>query len=69
MQKYHHMAKTFLSTTEVAELLGVSSQTVRNWIRAGVLKGYRLNPSGRMLVKQEDLQDAIEKGRLYELED
>lgn len=50
-------------------MLGVSGQTVRNWIREGVLKGYRLNPGGRMLVKQEDLQDAIEKGRLYEIED
>ncbi|GAI99203.1 unnamed protein product, partial [marine sediment metagenome] len=45
------MAKTFLSTTEVAELLGVTSQTVRNWIKDGLIKAYRLNPTGSILVK------------------
>lgn len=59
------MAKIFLTTGEVAEMLGVSGQTVRNWIRAGVLKGYRLNPSGRILIKQEDLEDAVEKGKIW----
>jgi len=56
------MAKIFLTTTEVAEMLGVSSQTVRNWIDRGILKAYRLNPSGMLLIRQEDLDNAIEKG-------
>ena len=58
------MAKTFLSTTEVAEQLGVTSQTVRNWIRDGLIRAYRLNPAGSILVKQEDLERAIEEGKL-----
>ena len=37
------MADTRLFTVEqVAERLHVSHRTVHNWLRAGVLKGYRL---------------------------
>ena len=53
------MKKIFLTTTEVAEMLGVSGQTVRNLIRCGIIRSYRLNPSGRLLIRQEDFEKAI----------
>ena len=59
------MAKVFVTTTEAAEMLDVSAQTVRNWIAWGYLKAYRVNPSGKMLLKLEDLERSIEEGRLW----
>jgi len=54
----------FLTTTEAAEYFGCHPNTIRNWIAVGILRAHRLNPSGRILIKPEDISEAIEKGRI-----
>ncbi len=52
---------TYLSTTEAAQFLGVSDQTVRNWADAGILPSRRAHPLARRQIPAKAL-DAI--GRL-----
>ena len=47
----------FLTVNEVAELLRVTPETVREWLRACKLRG--LNLGGRWRVLREDLQEFI----------
>ena len=37
----------WMSIAQVSEYLGVSEQTVRRWIAAGVLPGYRVTAPGK----------------------
>ena len=46
--------KTMLSTKEVADIMGVTSETVRDWINRGRLTGVRL-PSGQFRVTRAAL--------------
>jgi excisionase family DNA binding protein len=48
------MTGRLLTAREVAELLGVSSETVLRWIRRGDLAAYRL-PGGALRFRSEDL--------------
>lgn len=48
-------AGRFLTSAEVADMVGVSSRTVSNWIRDGHLKAFR-TPGGHGRVAEEDLQ-------------
>jgi len=48
---------TLLTTTEVAEVLGVTDETVRRWIKANRLSAITL-PSGRMRIRRESV-DAV----------
>lgn len=43
-----------VSTGEAAELLGVSSQTIRDWVRAKRLKAVEL-PSGQLRIPQDEI--------------
>lgn len=45
-----------LSIGETAKLLGISIQTLRRWDGKGVLKSFRLTPSGKRLYKKEDIK-------------
>lgn len=45
-----------LSTREVADALGVSVYTVRNWLNAGRLQGTRLAGSQRWRVDPEEVE-------------
>lgn len=47
----------FLTVNEVAGLLRVTPETVREWLRGGELRG--LNLGGRWRVLREDLQEFI----------
>ena len=47
----------YLTVGEVAELLRVKPETVREWLRSGELRG--LNLGGRWRVLREDLQEFI----------
>jgi len=50
------------STTKVAEILGVSTRTIWNWIHAGDLSHIRLGPDQRLIrVRHEDLETFLEK--------
>lgn len=48
-----------LKASEAAAILRVTPQTVRNWVRSGVLKG-RVDPTGHILVPVVALRPAIE---------
>ena len=49
-----------LTTTEVAHLLHVHPNTVRQWGNRGLLRAYRLGTRGDRRFKQEDLERFIE---------
>ncbi len=58
-----HSAKEGLSVREVSERLGVSYQTVHNWIKAGQLPCTRFGPTGRKVrIAEEDLAPLIRTG-------
>jgi len=47
--------RPYYTISEAAELIGVSGQTVKNWISRGMLKGYRLG--GRIVIPRTELDD------------
>jgi excisionase family DNA binding protein len=47
---------SFYSIKELANILGVSTRTIRRWIKAGKLRAHRL---GHVRIAQDDLQDFI----------
>ncbi|MBU2608099.1 MAG: helix-turn-helix domain-containing protein [Chloroflexi bacterium] len=54
----------WLGIQDAARWLGVTRQTIRNWINQGIFPAYQITPSGRVFIKAEDIQDAIENGPL-----
>jgi len=52
--------ETFLTVAEVAELLRLNQQTVRNWIDAGTLPAVRVGR--RVRIKRSDLNRIVESG-------
>lgn len=55
----------FYTTEEVAEILKVTTESVRRWIRGGKLQSVKL--SGKFIrVSQQDLDDFIESMRIDE---
>jgi len=54
----------WLTLQNAARWLGVTKQTIRNWIDQGVFPAYQITPRGRIFLKSEDIQDAIENGKL-----
>lgn len=52
------MSGNLLTTTQAAEMLGVSRDTVARWIRLGQLPAVRL-PSGQYRVKREDVERVL----------
>lgn len=51
-----------LTTAEASDILRVTQQTVRNWLRAGVLKGYVKSGDKRSLVRitAESVQNVLD---------
>lgn len=43
----------FYSTAEVAELFGVTPETVRDWVKAGKLKSHKIGQ--RVKIRRDDL--------------
>ena len=52
--------ESFLTVAEVAELLRLNQQTVRNWIDAGSLPAVRVGR--RVRIKRSDLDRIVESG-------
>lgn len=50
-----------LSTTDAGNVLGVSGQTIKNWVRQGNLRGYRIG--GRIMVPRDALAEYIRRAR------
>ncbi len=57
------MNKDLLEIKEVSDLLNVSTSTVRNWEKKGLLFSVRHPINNYRLYKREDLQPIIEKLR------
>ncbi len=53
--------ESFLTVAEVAELLKLNQQTVRNWIDAGTLPAFRVGRRVRIL--RADLDQILARGR------
>ena len=47
--------RPYYTVSEAAELVGVSGQTIKNWISRDMLKGYRLG--GRIVIPRPELDD------------
>ena len=45
--------RSYYTVTEAAILIGVSGQTIKNWINRGILRGYRLG--GRIVIPRREL--------------
>jgi excisionase family DNA binding protein len=54
------LEESFLTVAEVAELLKLNQQTVRNWIDAGSLPALRVGR--RVRIKRSDLERLLEDG-------
>ncbi len=52
--------ESFLTVAEVAEVLRLNQQTVRNWIDAGSLPAVRVGR--RVLIKRSDLDRVVQSG-------
>ena len=46
--------KQFYTTGEAAQLVGVTGQTIKNWVSRGILTGYRLG--GRIVIPARELE-------------
>jgi len=52
-----------LTVKEVASILNIHPNTVRRWVRKGLLKSYSLGPRHYLRFKQEDIVDFLNKSR------
>jgi excisionase family DNA binding protein len=48
-----------LAVQEVADLLNVHPNTVRQWSDQGLIKSYRIGPRGDRRFRQEDISDFL----------
>jgi excisionase family DNA binding protein len=55
-----NLEDTFLTVAEVAELLKLNQQTVRNWIDQGSLPALRVGR--RVRIRRSDLEQLLERG-------
>jgi len=49
---------------QVADEMGVTPQTVRNWVMDGKLTGYRFG-KGNLRILESDLQEFIERSKIH----
>jgi excisionase family DNA binding protein len=49
------------TTTEAGAVLGVSGQTIKNWVRQGQIQGYRVG--SRIMVPRDALADYVRRAR------
>ena len=52
-----------MSATQVADVFGVSRQTVARWASEGVLPAIRL-PSGRFRFRRQDIEELLQMGEI-----
>ncbi len=46
----------FITIKQAAEILRVHPNTIRNWIRAGILRYYQVGRGYKVLLKTEDIE-------------
>ncbi len=52
---------TYITVQQAAKLLGVHSNTIRNWLKAGIVRRYQVGPGYRVLLKTEDIEQAFKQ--------
>lgn len=57
------MNEKMLTTEQVADQLSVKVETVRDWLRRGLLVGYKIGGAKDWRVKPSDLNAFLEKRR------
>lgn len=61
-------ALDLLTTTQTGNLLGVTGQTIKNWVREGRFTGYRIG--NRIMIPRTMVEEYVRRaGPLLELED
>ena len=55
------MPKKYLTVKEVAQLLGITPLTVRNWDKKGVLQAYRNPINNYRLYRVEDVEELMKR--------
>ena len=50
---------TFITIKQAAELVRVHPNTIRNWVKVGILKQYQVNRGYKVLLKTEDIKKAM----------
>ena len=50
-----------LTSTQAGDLLGVTGQTIKNWVRHGHLVGYRVG--GRIMIPKEVITEYVRRAR------
>lgn len=56
-----HTSREYYTTREVAELMGVHAQSVRNWIKSKELPAMQPRKRGAIYIKKEDLEEWMNK--------
>ncbi|MFZ3590105.1 helix-turn-helix domain-containing protein [Bacillus sp. DJP31] len=51
----------YVDTKTVAEYYGVTSETVRNWIRDKIISGHQMGPRGKFMIPQKEFEFLKEK--------
>ena len=54
MRKKKKVKQEYMTTQEAAIRLGVTVQTIRNWVKRGVLEGIKIG--GRYFIRVESLE-------------
>lgn len=49
------------SPKEIAEILGVKEGTVREWLKAGILKGVKVGGRGQWRVSHDNLNEYLKE--------
>ena len=52
---------TYTTIKQASEMLKVHPNTIRNWIKTGILKHYQVGKGYKVLVKTEDIDKVLEK--------
>jgi len=54
----------FITIKQASELLKIHPNTVRNWIKAGILKQYQVGKGYKVLIKTEDIDEVFSKSEV-----
>ena len=57
---------TYITVKQASELLGVHSNTIRNWLKTGIIRRYQVGPGYRVLLKTEDIEHAFQQSNIKE---
>jgi excisionase family DNA binding protein len=64
LRKPDLQSKVMLTTSDVAQLLGLHPNTVRRWNKKGILKSYRITPRGDRRFRREDVDGFLKDGEI-----